>query len=67
MFRGARKGLLTNRNDVSQWLPETYEETQVYKQFRQQFVNEEFILGELARLHARRPAARTPGAKLVRS
>ncbi|MFO0898518.1 MAG: MMPL family transporter [Pirellulales bacterium] len=44
VFRGARKGLLTNRNDVSQWLPETYEETQVYKQFRQQFVNEEFIL-----------------------
>jgi predicted RND superfamily exporter protein len=43
-FRGARKGLESNRNDVSQWLPETYEETQVYKQFRQQFVNEEFIL-----------------------
>lgn len=41
---GARRALLTNRNDVKQWLPDTYEETQVYARFQEFFPGEEFVL-----------------------
>ena len=41
---GTARAIKTNKNDVKQWLPETYEETQVYRQFRQRFEGEEFIL-----------------------
>ncbi len=42
--RGARKAVQSNRNDVSQWLPAEYPETQVYQRFREKFENEEFVL-----------------------
>jgi hypothetical protein len=41
---GARRALLSNKNDVKQWLPERYQETQVYKDFQKHFEGEEFIL-----------------------
>lgn len=41
---GARRALMTNRNDVKQWLPDTYEETQIYARFQQFFPGEEFVL-----------------------
>jgi uncharacterized protein len=41
---GARRALLTNRNDVKQWLPDTYEETQIYARFQKDFPGEEFVL-----------------------
>lgn len=41
---GTIRSIGTNKNDVKQWLPEDYEETQVYRQFRQRFEGEEFIL-----------------------
>ena len=41
---GTARAIKTNKNDVKQWLPETYEETQIYRQFRQRFEGEEFIL-----------------------
>ncbi|MBI2824929.1 MAG: MMPL family transporter [Planctomycetia bacterium] len=43
-FAGARRALRSNQNRVEQWLPEQYEATQVYKQFRQHFHGEEFVL-----------------------
>lgn len=42
--RGARHALLSNRNDVSQWLPAGYPETQAFKWFRQHFAEEQFVL-----------------------
>jgi hypothetical protein len=41
---GALKALRTNSNDVKQWLPEKYQETQIYRWFRSHFSSEEFIL-----------------------
>ncbi|MGD9647895.1 MAG: MMPL family transporter [Pirellulales bacterium] len=41
---GARRALLTNKNDVKQWLPERYEETRVYQWFQRHFGGEEFVL-----------------------
>jgi predicted RND superfamily exporter protein len=41
---GARRALLSNKNDVKQWLPARYEETQVYERFQKHFQNEEFVL-----------------------
>lgn len=41
---GARRALLSNKNDVAQWLPESYQETRIYQQFQQYFAGEEFIL-----------------------
>ena len=41
---GARRALLTNKNDVKQWLPESYEETRVYQWFQRHFGGEEFVL-----------------------
>lgn len=41
---GARRALLTNKNDVKQWLPDTYEETKVYARFQKFFPGEEFVL-----------------------
>lgn len=41
---GARRALLSNKNDVKQWLPDNYEETQVYKDFQKHFQGEEFVL-----------------------
>lgn len=43
-FAGARRGLLSNKNDVKQWLPARYEETQVYNAFAKHFAGEEFVL-----------------------
>jgi predicted RND superfamily exporter protein len=42
--RGARQALLSNRNDVSQWLPAGYPETQAFKWFRHHFAEEQFVL-----------------------
>lgn len=42
--RGARQSLLSNRNDVSQWLPAGYKETKEFREFRQHFAEEQFVL-----------------------
>lgn len=41
---GAMNAKRANKNDVKNWIPEEYEETQVYRAFRQQFSGEEFVL-----------------------
>ncbi len=41
---GALRAKQANRNDVKNWIPAEYEETQVYRAFRQKFQGEEFIL-----------------------
>lgn len=41
---GTARAIKTNKNDVKQWLPETYEETKIYREFRERFEGEEFIL-----------------------
>ncbi|MEX2139288.1 MAG: MMPL family transporter [Pirellulales bacterium] len=41
---GALKAKQANKNDVKNWIPEEYEETQIYRAFRDQFQGEEFIL-----------------------
>jgi predicted RND superfamily exporter protein len=41
---GAWRALQSNRNDVKDWLPSTYEETTEFKWFQQHFAGEEFIL-----------------------
>ena len=43
-MRGAWQALLSNKNDVKEWLPEAYEETQQFKRFREQFAVEQFVL-----------------------
>jgi hypothetical protein len=43
-FTGARRALLTNKNDVQQWLPEQYDETTTFRWFQQHFAGEQFIL-----------------------
>jgi predicted RND superfamily exporter protein len=42
--RGARKALLSNDNDVHDWLPKTYDETLDFSWFKQHFENETFVL-----------------------
>jgi predicted RND superfamily exporter protein len=42
--RGARKALLSNDNDVHDWLPKTYTETSDFDWFQQHFDNETFVL-----------------------
>jgi predicted RND superfamily exporter protein len=44
LARGARKALMSNDNDVHDWLPTTYEETQDFAWFQQHFDNETFVL-----------------------
>jgi predicted RND superfamily exporter protein len=41
---GASKAMLSNSNDVRDWLPDEYEETARYAWFQQYFGNEEFVL-----------------------
>ncbi|MCC7086437.1 MAG: MMPL family transporter [Pirellulales bacterium] len=41
---GAMKAKTNNRNDVRGWLPIEYEETRIYRAFREQFQGEEFVL-----------------------
>lgn len=43
-FRGARLALKSNHNDVKEWLPEEYVETQEFKWFRKYFAGEQFVL-----------------------
>ncbi len=65
--------LRTNRNDVKEWLPETFEATQDYQEFQRHFGDEAFVLvswdgctlddprlGELAHLLLDPPGAGTP-------
>jgi uncharacterized protein len=42
--RGARKALLSNDNDVHDWLPKTYQETTDFSWFKEHFENETFVL-----------------------
>ena len=44
MSRGARYALTSNDNNVQDWLPKEYEETQQFKWFRSHFDNETFVL-----------------------
>jgi len=44
VFAGARRAMNSNKNDVKQWLPAEYEETRVFREFRQHFAGEEFVL-----------------------
>src|SRR4029079_5654772 len=41
---GALNAKKANKNDVKNWIPEEYPETQTYRAFRKQFQGEEFIL-----------------------
>lgn len=41
---GARRALLSNKNDVKEWLPDSFDETVTYNWFRDHFEGEEFIL-----------------------
>jgi predicted RND superfamily exporter protein len=43
-IRGAAQALLSNKNDVKEWLPEAYAETQEFKWFREQFGCEQFVM-----------------------
>src|SRR5690349_4057756 len=43
-FAGARRALNSNQNRVEQWLPDQYEETRIYQEFRKHFQGEEFVL-----------------------
>jgi len=42
--RGARKTLMSNDNNVHDWLPDKYEETADFSWFQQHFENETFVL-----------------------
>ena len=42
--RGARKALLSNDNNVHDWLPDKYDETADFAWFQQHFDNETFVL-----------------------
>ena len=44
VFGGARRALLSNKNDVKEWLPDSFAETQTYQWFRRHFEGEEFVL-----------------------
>ncbi|MDX1961737.1 MAG: MMPL family transporter [Pirellulales bacterium] len=41
---GSIRAKQANKNDVRNWIPQQYEETQVYAEFRKQFTGEEFLL-----------------------
>lgn len=43
-LRGAGQALKSNRNEVSDWLPASYPETQELKWFRQHFVADQFVI-----------------------
>ena len=43
-LRGARMAVESMKNDVSDWLPKTYEETKDLDRFRQNFVGDQFVL-----------------------
>ncbi len=44
MSRGVRKALLSNNNNVHDWLPTTYDETRDFSWFQEHFDNETFVL-----------------------
>ncbi len=44
MSRGARKALVSNDNNVHDWLPDTYDETLDFSWFQEHFQNETFVL-----------------------
>lgn len=44
LSRGARKALLSNDNNVHDWLPDKYEETADFAWFQEHFDNETFVL-----------------------
>lgn len=44
LTRGARKALISNDNDVQDWLPSKYEETSDFSWFQEHFQNETFVL-----------------------
>ncbi len=44
LSRGARKALMSNDNDVHDWLPTTYDETRDFSWFQEFFDNETFVL-----------------------
>ena len=44
LSRGARKALMSNDNNVHDWLPTTYDETPDFAWFQQHFDNETFVL-----------------------
>ena len=43
-FGGARRALLSNRNDVKEWLPSSFQETKDLQWFQKHFPSEEFVL-----------------------
>ncbi len=44
VLMGAKTTLKGNRNDVKEWLPASYKETDEYKWFQKNFANETFVL-----------------------
>ncbi len=50
-LRGAGQALKSNRNEVSDWLPASYPETQELKWFRQHFVADQFVIASWEGCH----------------
>jgi len=44
MWVGADRALLSNKNDVKSWLPDTYQETATFEWYRKHFESDMFIL-----------------------
>lgn len=44
MWLGANRALLSNKNDVKSWLPDTYQETATFEWYRKHFESDMFIL-----------------------
>jgi len=44
IWMGAVRALLSNRNDVKDWLPDDFEETAVHSWFQEHFPHEQFVL-----------------------
>ncbi|REK07163.1 MAG: hypothetical protein DWQ37_21675 [Planctomycetota bacterium] len=65
MGRGARKALQSNDNDVHDWLPKTYAETQDFTWFKKHFDNETFVLISWEGCHLDDPRLELLAKKLV--
>ena len=44
LWMGSRRALLSNRNDIKDWLPDDYPETAVHTWFQSHFPHEQFVL-----------------------
>ena len=65
MFVGARRSLMSNRNDIKEWLPEGYEETTTFEWYRKIFPSDMFILASWEGCTLDSPALELLARKLV--